>query len=114
MFVLIASAKSRSARGASHQPVFMGSWLFSLAICHTCLPCLPSGSISPTCVLLPLMIGLMRNDGSVNVFLVSMVLFLWEVAVILGNDCGIQGQNYVAWLQGSKMPVRDCFQGGEI
>ena len=38
------------------------------------------------------MIGLMRNDGSVDVFLVSMVLFLWEVAVILGNGCGIQGQ----------------------
>ena len=51
------------------------------------------------------MIGLMRNDGSVDVFLVSMVLFLWEVAVIIGNGCGIQGQNYVAWLQGSKMPA---------
>ena len=37
--------------------------------------------------------------------MVSMVLFLWEVAVILGNGCGIQGQNDVAWLQGGKMPV---------
>ena len=89
MVVLIASAKSQRARGASHLPVFMGSWL---AISHACLPCLPSGRISPTCVLFPLMIGLMRNDGSVDVFLVSMVLFLWEVAVILGNGCGIQGQ----------------------
>ena len=52
------------------------------------------------------MIGLMRNDGSVVVFcMVSMVLVLWEVAAILGNGCGIQGQNYVVWLQGSKMPV---------
>ena len=34
-----------------------------------------------------------------------MVLALWEVAAILGNGCGIQGQNYVARLQGSKMPV---------
>ena len=76
-----------------------------LAISHTCLSCLPSGRISPTCVLFPLVIGLMRSDGSVDVFLVSMVLFLWEVGVILGNGCGIQGQNYVAWLRGSKMPV---------
>ena len=37
--------------------------------------------------------------------MVSMVLFLREVAVILGNGCGIQGQNDVAWLQGGKMPV---------
>ena len=61
--VLIASAESWSARGASHQPAFMGS---CLAFSHTCLPCLPSGRISPTCVLFPLMIGLMRNDGSVD------------------------------------------------
>ena len=93
--MLIASAKFRSARGASHQPVFMGS---CLAISHTCLPCLPSGRVSPTCFLCPLMIGLMRNDGSVNVFfcVVSMVLVLWEVTAILGNGCGFQGQNYVA------------------
>ena len=52
------------------------------------------------------MIGLMRNDGSVDIFcMASMVLVLWEVAVTLGNGCGIQGQNYVLWLLGSKMPV---------
>ena len=52
------------------------------------------------------MIGLMRNDGSVVVFLHGKYgLILWEVAAILGNDCGIQGQNYVAWLQESKMSV---------
>ena len=101
-FLLIALAKSRSVRGASHQPAFMGS---CLAISHTSLPCLPSGRISPTCVLFPLMIWLMCNDGSVYVLMVSMVLFLREVAVILGNGCGIQGQNDVAWLQGGKMPV---------
>ena len=60
------------------------------------------------------MIGLMCNDGSVDVFLVGMVLFLWEVAVVLGNGCEIQGKNYVAWLQGSKMSVQDCFHGGGI
>ena len=64
--MLIPSAKSWSTRGASHQPVFMGS---CLAIGHTCLPCLPSGGVGLACVLCPLMIGLMRNDGSVDVFL---------------------------------------------
>ena len=62
--MLIASVKSQSARGASHQPVFIGS---CLTIIHTCLPCLPD-RVSP-CVLCPLMIGLMRNGGSVDVFL---------------------------------------------
>ena len=66
--MLIASAKCQRARGASHQPVLMGS---CLAISHTCLPCLPSGRVSPTCVLCPLMIGVMCNDGSVDVFLRS-------------------------------------------
>ena len=41
-------------------------------------------------------------EGLVTVFL---VLLKWEVAAILGNGCGVQGQNYVAWLQGSKMSV---------
>ena len=58
--------ESRSARGASHQPVFMGSYL---AISHTCLSCLPTGGVGPTCVLCLLMIGVMYNDGSVDVFL---------------------------------------------
>ena len=41
------------------------------------------------------MIGLMRNKGSVDVFcMVIMVLVLWEVAAILGNNCGVQGKNY--------------------
>ena len=37
--MLIAQAKSRSARGESYQPSCMAS---CLAISHTCLPCLPS------------------------------------------------------------------------
>ena len=39
----IASAESRSVRGASHQPIFMGD---CLTVCHTCLPCLPREWIS--------------------------------------------------------------------
>ena len=38
-FVCIASAKSQSAREASHHPAFMDSFL---TIGHMCLPCLPS------------------------------------------------------------------------
>ena len=92
--MLTASAKFQNAKGASHQPVFMGS---CLAISHANLPCQQSGRVSPTCVLCPFMIGLMCNDGSVDVFcMVSMVLILWKVASILGNGYGIQGQNYVA------------------
>ena len=41
--VLIALAKSRSAKGASQQPVFMGS---CLGISHMHFPCLPSGRIN--------------------------------------------------------------------
>ena len=64
--MLIASAESRSVGGASHQQVFMSS---CLAISHTCLASLPSGRVTPTCVLYPLMIGMMLNDGFVVVFL---------------------------------------------
>ena len=41
--MLIASAKSRSGRGASHQPAVMVS---CLTISPMCLPCLPSGRVS--------------------------------------------------------------------
>ena len=75
--MLIPSAKSRSARGESHQSVFMGS---CLAISHTCLPYLPSGRVSPICVLCPLMIGLMRNDDSVDVFFLA-----WSVVEFKDN-----------------------------
>ena len=39
----IASSKSQSMRGASHQPAYMGS---CLTITHKCLPCLPSRWVS--------------------------------------------------------------------
>ena len=35
----------------------------------------------------------------------SMVLVLWEPTAFLGNGRGIKGQNYVVWLQGSKIPI---------
>ena len=90
----IASAKSRSVRGASHQPAFMG---ICLTISHMCLPCLPGGGWASPCVLWPLVIGL---NGVF--FMVGMVL-LWGVDAILRNGCGIEGQNYVVLLQGDKI-----------
>ena len=37
--------------------------------------------------------------------MVSVVRVLWEVIANLGNGCGIQGQKYVAWFEGSEIPV---------
>ena len=53
----------------------------------------------------PLWLGL--NGGSVGNFLsmVSMILVRWDVAAILGNRYGIQGQTYVALLLGSQIPA---------
>ena len=47
------------------------------------------------------MIGL--NGGSVDVFLqmVNMVLVPWRVGAVIGNEYGIQEQNYDVLLQGS-------------
>ena len=42
LFRHVVSARSRSVRGAFHQPAFMGS---CLTINHTCLPCLPSRQV---------------------------------------------------------------------
>ena len=47
IFVQIASAKSRSVRGASHQPDFMGN---CLNISHMCLHCVPDGGWVIPCV----------------------------------------------------------------
>ena len=49
------------------------------------------------------MIGL--NGGSVDIFLrmVSMVLVPWGVGAVIGNEHGIQEQNYVVLLQASKI-----------
>ena len=44
------------------------------------------------------------NGDSVDVSCMhGMVLVLWEVGAILGNGYEIQGQSYVAFLQGSGM-----------
>ena len=37
--------------------------------------------------------------------MVNMVIVLWEVTAILRNGCGIQGQKYVVWVQGSEIPA---------
>ena len=42
-----------------------------------------------------------------------LVLLKWEVAAILGIGCGVQGQNYVPWLRGSKMLVQGWL-GGKV
>ena len=55
-----------------------------------------------SCLLVTCVCSVYLVEGLVIVFL---VLLKWEVAAILGNGCGVQGQNYVAWLQGSKMLV---------
>ena len=38
-------------------------------------------------------------------YLHGMVIVLWKVTAILGNGSGMQGQKYIAWLQGSEIPV---------
>ena len=97
--MLIASAKSRSVRGASHQPAFMDS---CLTTSHMCLPCLPGGGWASPCVLWPLVIGLMVVP---LMFFFSwwVWFYLWSVDAILRNGCEIEGQNYVVLLQGGKM-----------
>ena len=83
----IASAKSRSTRGVSHEPAFTGN---CLAITYPCLPCLSSRWVNP-CVLCPTTPSPPRfdwlNGGSVDVLLcmLSTVLVLWGVGAILGN-----------------------------
>ena len=77
--MLIALAKSRSARRVSHQPAVIVSCLLVTCVCSVYLV-----------------------EGLVIVFL---VLLKWEVAAILGNGCEIQEQNYVPWFKGSQMSV---------
>ena len=102
----IASAKSRGMGGASHQPGFIGGCLNTLV--HMCLPCLPGrGWVSP-CVLWPLVIGLMVV--LLTSFLWWVWFYLWGDDAFLGNECGIEGQNYVVLLQGSKINARFCYQ----
>ena len=102
----IASAKSRSARGASHQPALMSSaWLLVTRVCLAYLV----DELSP-CVLQPLMIELM-----VVLFMffwmVSMVLLLRWVDAILRNRCWIEGQNYLISPQESEMAAGCHYMG---
>ena len=98
--MLIATAESQSARGASHQPAFMGS---HLSISETCLPWVDKLFYA---FYVPLWLGWFVMVVLLTFFcMVNMVVVLWWVAAILRNGCGIQGQNHVAWLQGSKMSV---------
>ena len=77
--MLIALARSWSVRGASHKPAVMVSYLL---VTHVCPPYLVE-----------------------RLVIVFLVLPKWKIAAIPGNGCEVQGENYVAWLQGSKMSV---------
>ena len=93
----LLTAKYRSARAASDQPAFIGNYLI---ISHTCLRVhLVDELVLVLCIL---MIGLMV------VLLTSLAggeygFSVAGVGVILGNGCGIQGQNYVTIFQGNEM-----------
>ena len=45
----------------------------------------------------------LANGGSVNGFFMLGMVWLWGVDVVLGNGCGIEGQNYFVFLEGSEM-----------
>ena len=88
------SAGRWSEKRRSHQPAFMDSCLNTS---HTCLPSLPSRSVSP-CVLCPPLIGLVVAPLTFFLCMESMALVLWRVGVILGSGYGMQGQSYVTLL----------------
>ena len=66
------------------------------AIRHMCLPCLPGGGWVSPCVLW-LMVVLLTS------FLWWVWFYLWGIDAFLWNGCGIEGQNFVVLLQGSKI-----------
>ena len=72
-----------------------------MTISHKCLPCPPSRWVS-ICVLFPLTVRIMKvlltffQDNEYG-------FSTMNVGAILGNGCGIQGQNFVALLQGNEM-----------
>ena len=93
----ITSAKSWSARGASHQPTSKTASLLVTCVC-------------PVYLVDELVLAIYDaynwpNGGSIDVFLrvVSVVLVPWRVGAILGKGFGIQRQNYVALLQETQM-----------
>ena len=97
----LLTAKSRSSREVSCQPAFMST---CLTISQTCLPCPPSRwivfSVDHNA---PPPYDWASNDSSIDVFWDGEYGFsTLGVVAILGNGCGIQGQNYVALLQGSE------------
>ena len=59
----LAFAKFQSARGTSHQPVFMDS---SLTVGHMCFPCLPNRLINAYVLYLSSHGG--ASSGSFNIF----------------------------------------------
>ena len=104
-FILIASGKSRSTRGASHQLAFRGS---CLTIMRMCLPYLPNRLVSP-CILRPLLIrlmGLLTFFSNVEYDFSSMescCYFREWYGILLIYVANLQ--NYVALLHGSKITV---------
>ena len=75
---------------------------YSLTLSHRGLPCIPSrGAVLVCYAPFALTVVLL----TFHLRMKSMVLVLWEVGAILGNGYGIQGQNYVTLLQGSRMPT---------
>ena len=94
----------------SSQLSWVTVWWFNS---HTCLPCSSSRWVTP-CVLYPLMI----NGDSVDV-----LLGWWAdeygfstlgVDSVLGNECGIQEQNYVELLQRSEMTAGYHYKNWEL
>ena len=43
----------------------------------------------------------------------GVVLVLLRLGAVLGNGCGIQGQNYAAIFRPNEQKVKDCFPRGE-
>ena len=95
----VASAESRSMRGASDQLTFMDS---CLTISHMLQPCIPSSRcVKALCFMAPYD---WANGSYVDGFLTWGVWFyLQGVDAILGNGYGTQGQSYDLLLQGSEM-----------
>ena len=98
------TAKSRSARVASHQPAFMGN-------CHTFLACTYSRWVSPCVLYFPItgviisqIIRGYRTQGLTPGFWSGEYgLSAMGVDAILGNWCGTKGKSYVKLLQGSEI-----------
>ena len=69
----IASAESRSVRGASHQPNFMGD---CSTICHMYLPCLPGEWVSFVYLVLLQRVCMLRGREGVRYYQKNMLLWV--------------------------------------